>query len=226
MQAFPSRQNGALAVEGGRDIVSGINQLLSLPFVIKVATKDWHPPNHISFATNHPGPNNEPFKHQASMTDPAKPSETKQSTLWPIHCVQNTPGAELISELHSNLFDEILHKGQDHRVEMYSAFNDIFGNPAEEGVSVSLDLKARLKQHHVTHVYTCGLAGDFCVFENALGARKAGFEVVFLQDMVKNVSQELATLCGKTMKDAGIVIADADGPEIASVRNLSSQQTE
>src|SRR4051812_41437305 len=86
--------SGSLAVPSGREIAQPINKLLSLPsFVTKVATKDWHPPNHISFASNHVG--KEPFTSFHTIVNPDNADEKQETRLWPVHCVQGTPGAEL-----------------------------------------------------------------------------------------------------------------------------------
>ncbi|CDO73774.1 hypothetical protein BN946_scf185015.g102 [Trametes cinnabarina] len=89
--------DGSLAVPGGRDIISLINELLRLPFVLKVATKDHHPPEHVSFASNHPGA--APFLSTCIITNPLNPSETYETQLWPDHCVVGTPGNALVPEL-------------------------------------------------------------------------------------------------------------------------------
>ena len=203
-------------MEGGRDLAPGINQLLHLPFTIKVASQDWHPEDHASFATNHEGPNNEPFRHTTTMTNPSNPAETKESTLWPPHCIQHTPGAAIISEIDANRLDRIVYKGMDARVEMYSAFADIFGNKA----GATFDLEDFLREQGITHVYTCGLTGECCVFESALGARKAGFEVIFLRDLTRSVSDEPFQAALKQMESAGVQIADSSGPEVSRVRDL------
>ncbi|KAI9789440.1 MAG: NAD(+) salvage pathway protein, partial [Piccolia ochrophora] len=140
--------SGSLAVTGGRDIATVINGLLQLPFALRVATKDWHPPDHISFADNHDGPDNEPFTSIADVSNPENPSETFQTRLWPVHCVQGSHGAQLIPELDVDRIDHVVEKGQDKRVEMYSAFRNPFRNPP----GPSTGLPRLLKDAHISHV--------------------------------------------------------------------------
>jgi nicotinamidase-related amidase len=187
-----------------------------MPFAIKAASQDWHPKDHASFASNHPGPENEPFTHKATMTNPCNPTETKQSTLWPSHCIQDTPGAAISPEINANRLEKIVHKGMDSRVEMYSAFNDIFGNK----LGYSSDLAEALREVGVTHLYLCGLTGDCCVFESALGARREGFEVIVLEDLTRSVSDESYQAAVREMKAVGIVVTNSSQAEVARVQNL------
>ncbi|ELR02308.1 hypothetical protein GMDG_05377 [Pseudogymnoascus destructans 20631-21] len=112
--------SGALAVPNGRSILPTINTLLTYPFVLKIATKDWHPAGHISFASSHPGA--EPFTSFATITNLENEEEKYESRLWLDHCIQGTPGAELVKDLDISKIDKILEKGQIKSVEMYSAF--------------------------------------------------------------------------------------------------------
>ena len=139
--------SGSLAVTAGRDIVPLINRLLaSEKFVVKIATKDWHPQKHISFASNHQAPDNKPFESFVDVHNHVvgKPEETMKQRLWPDHCVQNSKGAELIEELDQGKIDLVVHKGMDERVEMYSAFTDSFGNLTKGTGGVSEDLTSFL----------------------------------------------------------------------------------
>ncbi|KAK6387093.1 NAD(+) salvage pathway protein [Exophiala oligosperma] len=177
--------DGSLAVTGGRDIVPLINRLLGSPrFVVKVATQDWHPRDHISFATNHPPPNNKPFESFVNMQNLVanKPEQTMKQRLWPVHCVQQTKGAEILKEIDLSKLNATVHKGMDSRVEMYSAFSDSFGNMTAGAGGVDIDLAALLTERQVTHVYVAGLAGDYCVKDTALGAAKAGFTTYLIEE--------------------------------------------
>ncbi|KAK7055599.1 Isochorismatase domain-containing protein [Favolaschia claudopus] len=176
--------NGSLAVSGGRDIIPVVNRLLASSDIhLKVATKDWHPVDHISFAANHPPPNNKPFESYAEVINPYNPSERYETRLWPVHCVQGTPGAELVPEMNVRKVDKIIEKGQDKRVEMYSAFKDPFENPC---VSESA-LRGYLKDNGVRKVYVVGLAMDYCVSATARHAVKEGFETYLVEDATKAV---------------------------------------
>ena len=161
-----------------------INKLLdSHAFDYKVATKDWHPQNHISFASNHPEPHNKPFESFIDMKNiiANKPHETMRQRLWPVHCVQGTRGAELLPELHMDKVDLIVEKGTDERVEMYSAFSDSFGNLTAGEGGVTHDLAGRLHERGITDVYCVGVAGDYCVNYTVLDAAKAGFKTYVIE---------------------------------------------
>jgi len=138
---------GALAVDGGDAVVEPINRLASeAPFV--VATRDWHPPDHRSFAAEG-GP-------------------------WPVHCVRDTPGAQLHPAIDTSQVDAIVDKGQARDAEGYSAF---------EGT----ELERLLRDRGVDTVDVAGLALDYCVKATALDARRAGFDVVVHRDATRAV---------------------------------------
>ncbi|KAL8920549.1 MAG: hypothetical protein Q9208_006171 [Pyrenodesmia sp. 3 TL-2023] len=183
----PPLQNGALAVPGGRDIAPIINHLLSLPFTIKIATRDFHPPDHISFSTAQPPPNNVPFQSSAEISNPLDGSETTTIPIWPPHCIRNTPGAELIPELDASKIDAIIDKGRDRRVEMFSAFADAFGSKGTE--AASFDLAEYLKEKRIKRVFVVGLAGDYCVRYTAVDARKEGYEVFVVDEGVRSINE-------------------------------------
>jgi nicotinamidase-related amidase len=151
-----------------------------------VATKDWHPEDHISFAANHPEPNNRPFESFAKVINPYNPSESYETRLWPVHCVQDTPGAQLVPELDIDKVDKVVEKGQDKRVEMYSAFADPFENPC---VARS-ELRGYLKDNGVGKVYVVGLAMDYCVKATAQDAVKEGFNTYIIEDATKAVDPD------------------------------------
>ncbi|KAJ7227010.1 pyrazinamidase/nicotinamidase, partial [Mycena pura] len=186
--------DGSLAVSGGRDIVPVINGLLTLPlFDVKIATKDWHPADHISFATNHPG--HRPFESFTKVVNPNNPSESYETRLWPVHCVQNTPGAMLVSELDVGRVDKIIEKGQDKRVEMYSAFADPF-------VVSQSELRGYLKNNYVGKVYVVGLAMDYCVRATAIDAMTEGYDTYIIEDGTKAVDPNEGWMNAKTEMEA------------------------
>lgn len=187
-------QHGSLAVQGGRDIAGVINDLLDLPFVVKIATQDWHPHDHISFASNHPSPNNKPFESTVTIQSPENPSETATSRLWPVHCVQGSNGAGLVPELNLSQIDHVVQKGQDKRVEMYSAFRDPFKNPVSQ-----TNLANLLKDASVDTVFVVGLAADYCVKETALHATEEGFRTFIVEEATKAVDGSEAAM--QTLRD-------------------------
>ncbi|PGG98454.1 hypothetical protein GX51_06798 [Blastomyces parvus] len=217
--------NGTLAVQGGRTLAPVINSLLSLPgFAVKISTQDFHPPSHISFATNHPAPSNIPFQSITTITNTAagKETETKPQRLWPVHCVANTPGACIIPEIEADKISVNIRKGMDARMEMYSAFADAFGNTdCVETGCVNMDLAAVLREHQVSDVFIVGLAGDYCVKDTAIDAVDRGFRCFVAEEGTKCIDPgEGWEVAKKEMEDRGVRIVNLDGPEVAQVRTL------
>jgi nicotinamidase-related amidase len=207
-------QNGSLAVPNGRAIIPTVNHLLSLPFALRIATKDWHPTDHISFAPNHP--NAQPYTSFFTVINPSNPTEKYETRLWPVHCVQHTPGAELIPELDKGKIDRVVAKGLDARVEMYSAFYDPLKSPR---VSDS-GLSAVLKGEEVTDVYVVGLAADYCVQFTAVDAAAEGFRTVIVEEGTKAVDQEGWEKVKKDIEGKGVRIVGMDGEEVRKVVEL------
>jgi nicotinamidase/pyrazinamidase len=150
---------GALAVPGGDEIVSLANDLME-EFEIVVATQDWHPPDHGSFAANHPG--KEVFE---SICLDGLPQ-----TLWPVHCVWDTSGAEFAPGLDLGRITRVFRKGTRPEVDSYSGFHD-------NGRRHSTGMADWLREQGVTHLTICGLATDYCVKFTALDAVHEGFQV-------------------------------------------------
>ena len=160
---------GALAVDGGDEIVPLVNRLANR-FENVVVTQDWHPPTHASFAASHAG---------------AKPFDTKRlhygdQTLWPEHCVQGTRGAAFHPALAVDLAFLILRKGMRTAIDSYSAFVEADGK-------TTTGLAALLKARGVKRVFACGLATDFCVAHTALDARREGFETFVIEDACRAI---------------------------------------
>jgi nicotinamidase/pyrazinamidase len=150
---------GALAVAGGDEIVSSANRLME-DFGIIVATQDWHPADHGSFAANHPG--KEVFE---SIDLHGLPQ-----TLWPVHCVRDTPGSEFAPGLDVCRITRVFQKGTRPEVDSYSGFHD---NGHRHGTGMA----DWLREQGVTHLTVCGLATDYCVKFTALDAVREGFQV-------------------------------------------------
>ncbi|KAI5923922.1 isochorismatase [Camillea tinctor] len=204
--------NGSLAVPSGRDVIPVISTLLSLPFVLKIATRDWHPPDHVSFAANHAG--KQPYTDAVTIVNPHNPAETYESRLWPVHCVQGTPGAELVPELPAASLDRVIDKGTDPRVEMYSPFYDPFVAPrvCDSG------LAAALRDARVTHVYVVGLAADYCVRYAALDAVREGFETYLVEEGTRAVDAAGWPECRKGIEAAGVKVVGMEAPEVQRLR--------
>lgn len=193
-----------------------MNNLLSLPFAVKVATKDSHPIDHISFAPNHDPPNNKPYESFATMPNPSDSADTKQTRLWPVHCVQDTPGAEIIPEIDVDKFDAVVRKGQDRRVEMYSGFADAFGGR----LGASLDLAALLRGKRISHVYVVGVAGDCCVKATAIHAQKEGFKTYVIEEGVKSVdpTEQGWGEAVREMEEGGVSVVGVEDDAVDKVR--------
>ncbi|KIP12796.1 hypothetical protein PHLGIDRAFT_488857 [Phlebiopsis gigantea 11061_1 CR5-6] len=181
--------NGALAVPDGRAILPAVHALLAQPFALKVATQDYHPAKHVSFATNHAGA--APFTSSVTIANPANPRETYASTLWPPHCVAGTRGAALVAGLDApGVFDTVVRKGTDPRVEMYSAFRSPLRDPPL--ASAVSELGALLRRAGVERVVVVGLAGDYCVKCSAVDAAEDGWETYVVEEGTRCVGGEQA----------------------------------
>ncbi len=149
---------GALAVPRGDEVIPIANRLVG-HFGFVVATRDWHPPDHSSFASQHPG---------HAVGDVIEVGGVAQ-VLWPDHCVQGTKGAELAAALNDAAISEIVTKGTSRDIDSYSGF---FDNNQRQATGL-LDI---LQRSGVTRVHVMGLATDYCVKFTALDALKLGFE--------------------------------------------------
>ncbi|KAL9081968.1 MAG: hypothetical protein Q9159_006846 [Coniocarpon cinnabarinum] len=168
--------HGSLAIPGGRDLAKPINHLLQLSWALRVATQDWHPRDHVSFASVH-GPDFQPMQ-SFNLHNPENSQEAFPITLWPDHCIQRTRGAELIPELDQARLDKVIKKGQDAQLEMFSAFRDVFEKPCVS----QTDLASTLHDRGIKSVFVAGLARDFCVRATAVHAAAEGFSTTILAD--------------------------------------------
>ncbi len=160
---------GSLPVAGGFDIIPVINTLQPLADLV-VATKDWHPKNHSSFAVNHgkqPG--------EIIMLDGL------QQILWPAHCVQGSGGAEFVPGLKTERIAKTFLKGIDPAIDSYSGFFD-------NGHKRATGLGDYLKEQKITHVDVVGLATDYCVKWTALDAKQLGFDTTVILDACRGVN--------------------------------------
>jgi nicotinamidase/pyrazinamidase len=163
---------GALAVPEGDAVIPLANQL-QVPFRLVVATQDWHPSNHKSFAANHPG----------RVAGEVLTYGKLPQVLWPVHCVQNTRGAELSSALMLNRVNKIVRKGTDADIDGYSGFFD-------NGHLRSTGLSDYLHEKKVTDVYILGLATDFCVKFTAIDAASLGFKTWLIEDACRGINRQ------------------------------------
>jgi len=160
---------GSLAVKQGDEVVPIINKLAP-SFQNVVITQDWHHPQHVSFASQHPG--KKPFE-QVELPYGAQ-------VLWPDHCVQGTEGASLHKDLSIPNAQLVIRKGFRQNVDSYSAF-------VEADRKTPTGLAAYLKERGIRTCYIAGLATDFCVAWTALDARKAGFDAIVIEDASRGI---------------------------------------
>jgi nicotinamidase/pyrazinamidase len=185
---------GALAVPAGDKIVP-IVERLAAQFGTIVATQDWHPPGHGSFAANHPG------RTVGEVID----LNGLPQVLWPVHCVQNTPGADFVPGPWTQRITKVFRKGMDPAVDSYSGFYD-------NGHRRSTGLGEWLGDRGARDVYVCGLATDYCVKFTALDGRKLGLNVTLIEDACRGVNLQAGDVdrAIEEMNRAGVRIAASD----------------
>jgi nicotinamidase/pyrazinamidase len=182
---------GALAVARGDETIA-VAQKLIPKFETVVATQDWHPANHGSFAVNHPG------------TQPYQVIELDglSQVLWPAHCVQGSHGAELHEDLEH--ITKVFAKGTDPAIDSYSGFFD-------NGKRKATGMGEWLHEHGVTELFVLGLATDYCVKATAIDGRGLGFGVTLVEDGCRGV--ELApgdsAKAIAAMREAGVRVIDS-----------------
>ena len=167
---------GALPVSDGKLVVPVINLLEPL-FEHAVFTRDWHPIDHCSFA------------EEPAFADGS----------WPVHCVQDTPGAEFVGSLHVPVDALIVDKATDPEHEAYSGFD-------------GTDLAEALKARGVERVFVCGLATDFCVKATALDARRDGFETIVVLDACRGIDAPAGSVAAAldAMREAGVILCQSE----------------
>lgn len=161
---------GALEVANGDAVVPVINRIQDR-FDLVVATQDWHPPDHASFASNHA---NHTVGELINING-------QMQVLWPDHCVQGTEGAALRADLQQSKIARIFQKGQNREVDSYSGFFD-------NGHQIATGLGDYLNEAKVGQVYICGLATDYCVKFTALDARMLKFDTFLIADACRGVN--------------------------------------
>lgn len=162
---------GTLAVPGGNEIIPVIN-VIQEKFDLVVTTQDWHPIEHMSFASNHQGKN--PFEK-------IKVNGMEQ-ILWPDHCIQGSAGAEFHPNLKMNRTEAVIRKGMSPDIDSYSAFADNYHKK-------TTGLAGYLRDKGSTVLYFCGLAADFCVYYSIKDALKEGFTVKLIENATRPINQ-------------------------------------
>lgn len=165
-------EGGSLAVPNGNDAIPVLNEIQK-DFDLILATQDWHPQNHKSFAAEHPG------KNEFEVID----LNGLQQLLWPVHCVQGSFGAEFHDDLKMNSVEAIFRKGMNSEIDSYSGFYD-------NGKRKNTGLFGYLKDRNVSEVFVAGLAADFCVYFTANDAIDLGFKTTIIENASKPIDAE------------------------------------
>ncbi|WP_421774392.1 bifunctional nicotinamidase/pyrazinamidase [Gracilimonas sp.] len=184
---------GALAVPGGDEVIEPTNKLATA-FDCIVQTQDWHPQDHLSFASNHAG--KEPYE--------TIEMNYGEQVLWPDHCVQGTKGAEFHPDLDTFASQLIVRKGFRKHIDSYSAF---FENDNETVTG----LHGYLQERGVDELFVVGLATDFCVKWTVLDGLKLGYNVHLVEDAVRGIDIEGSVDAAmQEMKNAGVVLTHSN----------------
>lgn len=180
---------GALAVDKGDEVIPVINGLQS-KFDLVVATQDWHPPDHGSFASNHQG--KKPFEMGTLDEEP--------QMMWPDHCVQGSLNAGISDALDTDRIETIFRKGTNSQIDSYSGF---FDNHHKKSTGLSEYLKGR----NISEVYVSGLAGDYCVYFTAKDALEEGFKSFLIEDATRALdAQKFASLKADFQTAGGFIV--------------------
>lgn len=179
---------GSLAVAGADKIIKHINQLQG-DFDLIVATQDWHPAQHKSFASNNP--NTQPFA-EISL-------DGYKQTAWPDHCIQGTHGAEFHKDLNTEKIAAIFRKGMDINVDSYSAF---FDNNHRHNTG----LAGYLREKEAKELFFCGLCTDICVYYSILDAVQEGFKCSLLEKASKALDEKSMSSIRTHLEKIGVKI--------------------
>ena len=181
---------GTLAVPHGDEVVPLVDGLQQR-FDLIVATKDWHPSDHGSFAANHPGKN----PGDRIVLDGI------EQILWPVHCVQDTHGSEFAPSFDTSRIEHVFHKGTERNIDSYSTF---FDNAHRRQTG----LAHYLEKHGIKDIYLMGLALDYCVKYSALDARHLGLNTYVIVDGCRGIELNPGDIgrALEEMKDAGAIL--------------------
>jgi len=193
--------NGALPVEEGDFIVQGINEVaqkIMLNGGKIVLTQDWHPKDHKSFASTHPGKNpGDEYQTEDGAIGPV---------LWPDHCVQGTRGADFHEDLKIEIADAIIQKGINPEIDSYSGF-------LENDKKSKTGLEEKLKLLDIKRIFVCGLALDYCCAYTAIDGANFGFDVYFFINLSKGIDLPPGNISNslENMKNQGVKFLNTEG---------------
>ena len=179
-------KGGSLAVPQGEKIIKPINKIIK-QYDLVIATKDWHPKNHISFASNHP---------DKKIGDIINVNGVDQ-VLWPDHCIQNSYGSDFPEQLDISKLAKVVYKGSDANIDSYSGFFD-------NGHFRSTGLSDYLKSKDVYKIDYVGLATDYCLKYTAIDSVSEGFKTRVLINCIKGIEEKGCELALNEMKSKGV----------------------
>ena len=178
--------SGSLEVPSGNDVIEPINEIIK-NYALVIATKDWHPLDHVSFASNHQGKN---------IGDVVKVNNLEQM-LWPEHCVQESRGSDFPTTLNFKAINKIIYKGTNSQIDSYSGFHD-------NGKIRSTGLSDYLKAKNVTSIDYVGLVTEYCVKFTVFDSIEEGFKSRVILNGIKGINLEESNKAIKEMKSKGI----------------------
>ena len=183
---------GSLGVPKGNEIVPVINAIQD-SFDLIIATQDWHPQDHVSFAANHEG------KNAFDVID----VHGFPQTLWPAHCVQGTEGASFHPDLKTHRIETIFRKGTDKNIDSYSSFFD-------NSKLKSTGLTGYLREKGATEIYFCGLAADICVYFSTKDSLSEGFQSYLITDASRPLDENIYKIQKQELRELGAQIISSD----------------
>ena len=178
--------NGSLEVSRGNDVIEPINEIIK-NYALIIATKDWHPLDHVSFVSNHPG---------KKIGEVVKVNNIDQ-ILWPEHCVQESKGSDFPTTLNFEAINKIIYKGTNSLIDSYSGFYD-------NGKIHSTGLSDYLKENKVTSIDYVGLVTEYCVKFTVFDSIEEGFKSRVILKGIKGINLEESNKVLKEMKSKGI----------------------
>ena len=179
-------KGGSLAVPEGEKIIKPINKIIK-EYDLVIATKDWHPKNHISFASNHP---------DKKIGDIINVNGVDQ-VLWPDHCIQNSYGSDFPEQLDISKLAKVVYKGSDANIDSYSGFFD-------NGHFHSTGLSDYLKSNDINKIDYVGLATDYCLKYTAIDSVSEGFKTRVLVDCIRGIDKKGCEFVLNKMKSKGV----------------------
>jgi nicotinamidase/pyrazinamidase len=185
---------GALGVKDGDKILSGINVVMKKFHkngARNILTQDWHPKDHLSFASRHEG--KKPFDLIDGVFGIGP-------VLWPDHCIQGTKGSEFHNQLDVNRAHLIIRKGIDREIDSYSTFT-------ENDRQTDTGLAGYLKNANLERIFICGLALDYCVYWSAMDGVRKEFETLVIVELCKGIAKETVDKAMKDMAEKGVSLA-------------------